>query len=470
MTILDINNNSFYNKFDYNVEKAIEALKKEFGQQFSISKSVREQHTSTTTVHTPELPDGVVFAYSKEDVQKTVKICHEHGCPIIPFGAGSSLEGHLNANFGGISIDMNNLNNIIEVHPEDSTVVVQPGVTREQLNTYLRDTGLFFPIDPGANASIGGMTSTRASGTNAVRYGTMKDNVLSLEVVMPNGEIIKTASRARKSSAGYDLTRLIVGSEGTLGVITEITLKLYGIPEEIGAGRCTFPSVKDATDAVITTIQAGIPVARIELLDIAQVKAVNNYSKLSLPESPLLLLEFHGSKSSVKEQSELFNEISKDFGGNNFEWNANIEERNKLWKARHDVYYAVKACRPEADYIATDVCVPISRLSECITETIEDMEQNKLFGPIVGHVGDGNFHVQLMIDPKDQNEIDVANGFLERLAHRAISMDGTCTGEHGVGQGKKQYLLEELGSAVNFMKLIKEELDPKGIMNPGKIL
>ena len=470
MTILDINNNSFYNKFDYNVEKAIDALKKEFGQQFSISKSVREQHTSTTTVHIPELPDGVVFAYSKEDVQKTVKICHEHGCPIIPFGAGSSLEGHLNANFGGISIDMNNLNNIIEVHPEDSTVVVQPGVTREQLNTYLRDTGLFFPIDPGANASIGGMTSTRASGTNAVRYGTMKDNVLSLEVVMPNGEIIKTASRARKSSAGYDLTRLIVGSEGTLGVITEITLKLYGIPEEIGAGRCTFPSVKDATDAVIMTIQAGIPVARIELLDIAQVKAVNNYSKLSLPESPLLLLEFHGSKSSVKEQSELFNEISKDFGGNNFEWNANIEERNKLWKARHDVYYAVKACRPEADYIATDVCVPISRLSECITETIEDMEQNKLFGPIVGHVGDGNFHVQLMIDPKDQNEIDVANGFLERLAHRAISMDGTCTGEHGVGQGKKQYLLKELGSAVNFMKLIKEELDPKGIMNPGKIL
>ncbi len=470
MTVLDINNNSFYNKFDYNVEKAIEALKKEFGQQFSISKSVREQHTSTTTVHTPELPDGVVFAYSKEDVQKTVKICHEHGCPIIPFGAGSSLEGHLNANFGGISIDMNNLNNIIEVHSEDSTVVVQPGVTREQLNTYLRDTGLFFPIDPGANASIGGMTSTRASGTNAVRYGTMKDNVLSLEVVMPNGEIIKTASRARKSSAGYDLTRLIVGSEGTLGVITEITLKLYGIPEEIGAGRCTFRSVKDATDAVIMTIQAGIPVARIELLDIAQVRAVNNYSKLSLPESPLLLLEFHGSKSSVKEQSELFNEISKDFGGNNFEWNDNIEERNKLWKARHDVYYAVKACRPEADYIATDVCVPISRLSECITETIEDMEQNKLFGPIVGHVGDGNFHVQLMIDPKDQNEIDVANGFLERLAHRAISMDGTCTGEHGVGQGKKQYLLEELGSAVNFMKLIKEELDPKGIMNPGKIL
>ena len=470
MTILDVNNNSFYQRFEYNIDDAVAALKKEFGQQFSVSKSVREQHTSTTTVHKPELPDGVVFAYNKEDVQKTVQICHKFGCPIIPFGVGSSLEGHLNANFGGISIDMNNLNNIIEVHPEDSTVVVQPGVTREQLNTHLRDTGLFFPIDPGANASIGGMASTRASGTNAVRYGTMKDNIIALEVVMPDGEIIKTASRARKSSAGYDLTRLIVGSEGTLGVITEITLKLYGIPEEIGAGRCTFPSVQDATDAVIMTIQAGIPVARIELLDEAQVKAVNNYSKLNLPVSPLLLLEFHGSKSSVKEQSELFNEISKDFGGDNFEWNSSVEERNRLWKARHDVYYAVKACRPEAHYIATDVCVPISRLSECITETIEDMKQNNLFGPIVGHVGDGNFHVQLMIDTKIQKEIDVANAFLERLAHRAISMDGTCTGEHGVGQGKKQYLVDELGPTVDFMKLIKEELDPKGIMNPGKIL
>ena len=470
MTIIDINNNDFFNKFQYNIKGAVQALKEEFGQQFSVSQSVREQHTSTTTVHKPELPDGVVFAYNKEDVQKTVKICSEYGCPIIPFGVGSSLEGHLNANFGGISIDMNNLNNIIEVHPEDSTVVVQPGVTREQLNTFLRDTGLFFPIDPGANASIGGMASTRASGTNAVRYGTMKDNIISLEVVMPDGEIIKTASRARKSSAGYDLTRLIVGSEGTLGVITEITLKLYGIPEEIGAGRCTFPTVKDATDAVIMTIQSGIPVARIELLDIAQVKAVNNYSKLNLPVSPLLLLEFHGSKFSVQEQSELFSEISKDFGGDNFEWNSNVDERNRLWKARHDVYYAVKACRPEADYIATDVCVPISRLSECISETIKDLEENDLFGPLVGHVGDGNFHVQLMIDPNKQKEVDVANGFLERLAHRAISMDGTCTGEHGVGQGKKQYLVDELGPAVNFMKLIKEEIDPKGIMNPGKIL
>ena len=309
MAILNVNDNSLYNSYEYKISSAVEALKEEFGQQFSTSTSVREQHTSTTTVHKSELPDCVVFAESKEDVQKIVKICNEHGCPIIPFGVGSSLEGHLNANFGGISIDMNNLNKIIEVHPEDSTVVVQPGVTREQLNTYLRDTGLFFPIDPGANASIGGMTSTRASGTNAVRYGTMKDNVISLEVVMPNGEIIKTANRDLIDPNGFNSSHLLVGSEGTLSLFTEITLKLYGIPEEIGAGRCTFPSVKNATDAVIMTIQAGIPVARIELLDVAQVKAVNNYSKLNLPESPLLLLEFHGSKSSVKEQSELFNEI-----------------------------------------------------------------------------------------------------------------------------------------------------------------
>ena len=466
-------NTSTWVASDYNKESiqlCVKKIKDEFGQQFSSSKSILEQHTHTMTIHDSELPDGVVFAETKEDVQKVVKICSEYKCPIIPFGVGSSFEGHINAPYGGISIDMNNMNKILKVYQEDLLVVVQPGVTREQLNTHLRDTGLFFPIDPGANASIGGMTATRASGTNAVRYGTMKDNVIALEVVTPDGQIIKTANKARKSSAGYDLTRLMVGSEGTLGITTEITLKLYGIPEVIAGGRVSFPSVKDATDAVIMTIQAGIPVARIELLDIAQVKAVNNYSKLNLPESPLLLLEFHGSKSSVQEQSELFSEISKDFGGDNFEWNSNVDERNRLWKARHDVYYAVKACRPDADYIATDVCVPISRLSECISETINDLEQNNLFGPLVGHVGDGNFHVQLMIDPKKQNEVDVANGFLERLAHRAISMDGTCTGEHGVGQGKKQYLVDELGPAVDFMKLIKEEIDPKGIMNPGKIL
>ena len=469
MTILDINNNSFYNKFEYNIEKAVEALKKEFGQQFSISKSVREQHTSTTTVHTPELPDGVVFAYSKEDVQRTVKICHEHGCPIIPFGVGSSFEGHLNAPYGGISIDMNNMNKILKVYQDDLLVVVQPGVTREQLNTYLRDTGLFFPIDPGANASIGGMTATRASGTNAVRYGTMKDNVIALEVVTPDGQIIKTANKARKSSAGYDLTRLMVGSEGTLGITTEITLKLYGIPEVIAGGRVSFPTVKDATDAVIMTIQAGIPVARIEFMDTAQVKAVNNYSKTNLPEAPLLLVEFHGSQSSVDEQSELFGEISSDFGGKDFEWTSNNEDRNKLWKARHDAYWSCRAVRPEAELYSTDVCVPISKLSDCITETIEDMEQNELIGPIVSHAGDGNFHVALLIDKNSKTELDKLDNFLLRISERAIRMDGTCTGEHGVGQGKRKYMLKELGNAVNVMKSVKEAFDPHKIMNPGKL-
>jgi len=380
------------------IKLCVEKIKEEFGQQFSNSKSILEQHSHTMTIHESELPDGVVFVESKEDVLRVVQICDEYKCPIIPFGVGSSFEGHVNAPFGGISIDMNNMNKILNVYPEDLLVVVQPGVTREQLNTHLRDTGLFFPIDPGANASIGGMTATRASGTNAVKYGTMKDNVLALEVVTADGQLIKTANKARKSSAGYDLTRLMVGSEGTLGISTEITLKLYGIPEVIAGGRVSFPSVKDATDAVIMTIQSGIPVARIEFLDLVQVKAINSYSKTNLPEAPLLLLEFHGSDASVKEQSELFGEIASDHGGNDFEWTSNNEERNKLWQARHDAYWSCKAVRPGADIYSTDVCVPISKLSDCIIETIEDMEQNGLIGPIVSHAGDGNFHVALLID------------------------------------------------------------------------
>ena len=469
MSVLDKNIEESDQKFDYNKEDALNALKKEFGQQFSNSKSVREQHTDTTTIHKSKLPDGVVFAENEDDVKRTIEICNKYKCPIIPFGVGSSLEGHVNALYGGVSIDLNNMNKILNVSPEDSFAIVQPGVTREQLNTYLRDTGLFFPIDPGANASLGGMSATNASGTNAVRYGTMKDNVISLKVVMPNGEIVKTASKAKKSAAGYDLTRLIVGSEGTLGIITEITLKLYGIPEVIAGGRVTFPSIKDATEAVIMVIQSGIPVARIELLDEEQVKACNAYSKLDLPEEPLLLLEFHGSEASVKEQSELFSEIATDFGGNNFEWTSNNEQRNKLWKARHDAYYATKSSKPESEYIATDVCVPISRLSECILETQKDLKKYSLYGHIVGHVGDGNFHVQLMVNPKDKKEINVLNTFLDRLSSRAINMDGTCTGEHGIGQGKKQYLIDELGSSVNFMKRIKSTLDPNNIMNPGKV-
>ena len=451
------------------IELCVQEIKDEFGQQFSNSKSILEQHTHTMTIHESELPDGVVFAESKEDVQKVVKICKKYKCPIIPFGVGSSFEGHLNAPFGGISIDMNNMNKIIKVYPEDLLVVVQPGVTREQLNTHLRDTGLFFPIDPGANASIGGMAATRASGTNAVRYGTMKDNVIALEVVAPSGQIIKTANKARKSSAGYDLTRLIVGSEGTLGIVTEITLKLYGIPEVIAGGRVSFPSVKDATDTVITTIQAGIPVARIEFMDVAQVKAVNNYSKTNLPEAPLLLVEFHGSVSSVKEQSELFGEISSDFGGVDFEWASNNEDRNKLWKARHDAYWSCRAVRPEASLYSTDVCVPISKLSDCITETIEDLENNNLIGPIVSHAGDGNFHVALLIDKNNKDELDKLENFLVRISERAIRMDGTCTGEHGVGQGKRKYMLKELGNAVEIMKQVKNAFDPDKIMNPGKL-
>ena len=465
-------NVSVWSDEDYDKESirlCVNKIREEFGQQFSSSKSILEQHTHTMTIHESELPDGVVFAESKEDVQKVVKICNEFKCPIIPFGVGSSFEGHLNAPYGGISIDMNNMNKILTVHQEDLLVVVQPGVTREQLNTHLRDTGLFFPIDPGANASLGGMTATRASGTNAVRYGTMKDNVIALEVVTPDGQIIKTANKARKSSAGYDLTRLMVGSEGTLGVITEITLKLYGIPELIAGGRVSFPSVKDATDAVIMTVQAGIPVARIEFLDIAQVKAVNSYSKTNLPEAPLLLLEFHGSEKSVKEQSELFGEIASDHGGNDFEWTSNNEDRNKLWKARHDAYWSCKAVRPEAEIYSTDVCVPISKLSDCIIETIEDMEKNELIGPIVSHAGDGNFHVALLIDKKNQVELDKLDSFLVRISERAIRMNGTCTGEHGVGQGKRKYMLKELGNAVDVMKKVKNAFDPNKIMNPGKL-
>ena len=457
---------------DYSKESiklCVDKIKDEFGQQFSNSKSILEQHTHTMTIHESELPDGVVFVETKEDVQKVVKICSEYKCPIIPFGVGSSFEGHINAPYGGISIDMNNMNKIINVYQEDLLVVVQPGVTREQLNTHLRDTGLFFPIDPGANASIGGMTATRASGTNAVRYGTMKDNVIALEVVTPDGQIIKTANKARKSSAGYDLTRLMVGSEGTLGITTEITLKLYGIPEVIAGGRVSFPSVKDATDAVIMTVQAGIPVARIEFLDTAQVIAVNNYSKTNLPEAPLLLLEFHGSETSVKEQSELFGEIASDFGGNDFEWTSNNEDRNKLWKARHDAYWSCKAVRPEAEIYSTDVCVPISKLSDCITETIEDMKKNELIGPIVSHAGDGNFHVALLIDKKSDEELKKLDDFLIRISERAIRMDGTCTGEHGVGQGKRKYMLKELGGAVDIMKKVKNAFDPNKIMNPGKL-
>jgi D-lactate dehydrogenase (cytochrome) len=444
-------------------------LKQAFGERFQTGQSFREQHAHTTTYLPGQLPDGVVFVETSDDVKSVVKVCAEHRVPMIPFGVGSSLEGQVNAPSGGISIDFSRMNKVLRISPEDLDVTVEPGMTREELNRELRDTGLFFPIDPGANATIGGMASTRASGTNAVRYGTMKDNVLALTVVTADGEEIRTARRARKSSAGYDLTRLFVGSEGTLGVITSVTLKLQGIPEKIGGGVCAFPSVEAACDAVIMTIQMGIPVARIELLDDVQIRACNAYSGLSYPEKPTLFLEFHGTEETVRIQSEQFAEIASDCGGDEFHWTANAEERTKLWNARHNAYWAGRALDPSLNGLSTDVCVPISRLAECVAETQADIRDAGLLAPIVGHAGDGNFHVLVLFDDKDPASVANVEAFTGRLSRRALAMDGTCTGEHGVGQGKMSYLDEELGGAVELMRSIKKGFDPQNLFNPGKI-
>src|SRR5882762_611405 len=452
------------------VEAAIGALAAKFGNRLVTSTAVREQHGNILTWIPNQPPDAVVFPQSTDDVQDAVRICARHKVPLVPFGTGTSLEGHINAPFGGVTIDFRDMNRILAVHAEDLDCVVEPGVTRKQLNAFLRDYGVFFPIDPGADASIGGMAATRASGTNAVRYGTMKDNVLALKVVLANGETISTSRRAKKSSAGYDLTRLFVGSEGTLGVITEVTVKLHGIPEAISGGICPFPSVEAACNAAIATIQSGIPVARIELLDEVQVRASNAYSKLTLPETPMLFLEFHGTAAGVKEQSERFGEISADLGGGPFTWTTNTEERTKLWQARHDAYWAVVGLRPGAKAFATDVCVPLSRLAECVIETQRDIADNKMIAPIVGHVGDGNFHVSVLLDMDDPAEVATAKAFSERLIERALAMEGTCTGEHGVGQGKMKYLQAEHGEALGVMRSIKHALDPNDLMNPGKIV
>ena len=453
------------------IDGAIGALLARFGNKVVTSEAVREQHGHTTTWIPNQPPDAVVFAASTGDVQDTVRICGQHRVPVIPFGTGTSLEGHVNAPFGGICIDVRDMNRVLAVHAEDLDCVIEPGITRKQLNEHLRDKGLFFPLDPGADASLGGMAATRASGTNAVRYGTMKDNVIALKAVLPNGEVLTTAQRAKKSSAGYDLTRLFVGSEGTFGVITELTLRLQGIPEAISAAVCAFPSVEAACNATIATIQSGIPVARIELLDELQVRACNAYSKLTLDETPTLFLEFHGSSASVAEQAESFGAIASDFGGGPSKWTTRAEERSKLWQARHDAYWACVQLRPGARPLATDVCVPISRLAECVMATQRDIADMGLVAPIVGHVGDGNFHVSLLIDMNDQAEITRAERFLDRLAQRALSMEGTCTGEHGVGQGKMKYLKTELGEqALVVMRALKQAIDPDGIMNPGKIV
>ena len=453
------------------IEATIRALAARFGNRLATSQAVCEQHANTVTWIENQPPDAVVFPQSTEDVQEIVRICAANRVPVIPFGTGSSLEGHVNAPFGGVSIDVRDMNKVLAVHLQDLDCVIQPGITRKVLNEYLRDQGVFFPIDPGADASLGGMAATRCSGTSAVRYGTMKDNVLALKVVMANGELMTTARRAKKSSAGYDLTRLMVGSEGTFGVITELTLKLSGIPEAISGGTCPFPSVEACCNAAIMTIQSGIPVARIELLDALQVKAVNLYSKLGLRETPMLFLEFHGTEGGVAEQSERFGKIAEEFGGGPFEWTLRPEDRTKLWAARHNAAFSTFTLRPGSSMIATDVCVPISRLAECVTETQRDIVESKLIAPIVGHVGDGNFHLTLLVNMQNHDELKVAKVFSERLVERALAMDGTCTGEHGVGQGKMKYLLAEHGAAaLEAMRAIKRALDPQGIMNPGKIV
>jgi D-lactate dehydrogenase (cytochrome) len=449
----------------------VAALAAAFGNRVVTSQAVREQHGNTLTWIPNQPPDAVLYPQSTEDVQRIVGICAEHDLPIIPFGVGSSLEGHVNAPQGGVSVDFRDMNRVLTVHAEDLDCVIEPGITRKALNEQLRDSGLFFPIDPGADASLGGMAATRCSGTNAVRYGTMKDNVLSLKVVLANGEVIDTARRAKKTSAGYDLTRLMVGAEGTLGIITQLTLRLSGIPEAISGGICPFPSVEACCNTAIHTIQSGIPIARIELLDALQVRAVNLHSKLGLAETPMLFLEFHGTEASVAEQSQRFGEIAEEFGGGPFTWTTRPEERTRLWEARHQAAMSCLALRPGSSLVATDVCVPISRLAECVTETQADIAASRLLAPIVGHIGDGNFHLTLLVDNKDADEVARAKGLSERLVERALAMDGTCTGEHGVGQGKMKYLLSEHGpAALGVMAAIKKALDPQNLMNPGKIV
>jgi D-lactate dehydrogenase (cytochrome) len=453
------------------VAVALPILKQRFGERMVETEAARRLHGHQMTWIANQPPDAVVYPETGEEVSELVRVCFEHNVPVIPFGVGSSLEGHVKAPFGGVSVDLSRMNRVLAVHAEDLDAVVEPGVTRKQLNEHLRQMGLFFPIDPGADASLGGMAATRASGTNAVRYGTMRDNVVSLTAVMPDGSMLNTGSRAKKSSAGYDLARLMIGSEGTLGVITGLVLRLQGIPEAIAGGVIPFETIEGACNATILTIQTGIPVARIELLDSLMVRASNAYSHLDLPETPHLFVEFHGSTRGVEEQAEAFGAIAKECGGGDFAWAVKPEERSKLWQARHDAYWASFTLRPGAKAVATDACVPISRLAECVAETAADIAETGLVAPIVGHVGDGNFHLTLMVNMADPDEVARSEGLISRLNLRAIAMEGTCTGEHGVGQGKMKYLGIELGAAgVEVMRAIKQAIDPKGIMNPGKVI
>ncbi len=448
----------------------MDALQARFGTQCSLAQAVREQHGRDEGSMQAPPPSAVVFAESTQDVADAVRLAAQHDVPVIPYGAGSSLEGHLLAIQGGISIDVSRMNRLLSVDADDLTVTVQPGITRKQLNEAIKDTGLFFPIDPGADASIGGMAATRASGTNAVRYGTMRENVLSLEVVTASGEAIRTGTRAKKSAAGYDLTRLLVGSEGTLGVITEVTLRLYPLPEAVSAAICSFPSIEAAVRTVIQTIQLGVPIARVELIDANTVRMVNAHSKLGLREEPMLLMEFHGSPAGVQEQAETVQSIAQDWNGNAFEWATTPEERTRLWTARHNAYFAAVQSRPGCRAISTDTCVPISRLADCLLDSVTEADASGIPYFLVGHVGDGNFHFGYLIDPDSDDERMVAERLNHQLVARALAMGGTCTGEHGVGIHKMGFLLDETGpGAVGMMRAIKQALDPKNILNPGKI-
>jgi len=447
---------------------AIDLLQAHFGERLSVANSVRDAHSHDEAHMTPQMPDAVIWPETTTEIAEIARICNDQGCPIIPWGIGSSLEGHVVPVRGGITLDMANMDKVLAIHAEDMDAVVQPGVTRTRLNEELRATGLFFPIDPGADASLGGMAATRASGTAAVRYGTMRDAVMALEVVLADGRVIRTGTRAKKSSAGYDLTRLFVGSEGTLGIITELTLRLHGQPEAISAATCAFDRLEAAIATVIESIQLGVPVARIELLDALTIKGFNAYSGYSMPERPTLFLEFHGSAAGVAEMSETVNEVAASHGSLGFEWTTKSEDRNRLWKARHNVYYAQKALRPGATGYVTDVCVPISRLSEAILETEKDIADTDLVAPLVAHAGDGNFHMVLLADPTSDMEAAQADGVRARLAERAIALGGTVTGEHGVGVGKRPYMEAEHGEAWHVMGDIKRALDPRGILNPGK--
>jgi len=449
---------------------ALDALSAEFGERVLTSRAVRDQYGRDESFHHPSPPDAVIRPRDAREVQRIVQICARHRAPVVAFGAGTSLEGNVAALAGGICIDSSEMNRIVAVNADDFDAVVQPGVTRRQLNEHLKGSGLFFPIDPGADASLGGMAATRASGTNAVRYGTMRDNVINIEAVLADGSLIRTARRPRKSAAGYDLTGLLVGSEGTLAVFTELTVRLYPVPEAMSSAVCVFESIKGAVDSVIQMTQYGIPVARVELLDALTIKGLNLYSKTDFAEAPTLFLEFHGSENSVREQAEATQEIVAENGGSRFQWTQNTEERRKMWRARHDAAYSGKRLHPKGEIWATDVCVPISRLADCIEETRRDIERSKLLAPLVGHVGDGNFHLLLLVDHDDPQEVARAEALHRRMVTRALEMDGTCTGEHGIGHGKIDFLKLEHGAALEAMRAVKKALDPDNIMNPGKIL